>query len=263
MWITALLLSLLLTAAAHAGPLEDCAQAQDFDRRILGCSERVRQFPRDATAFFNRGSAYLAKGDLDRAIADNSKVIEIDPAYATAYYNRGIAYEKRDQLDPAIADLDKAVEINPRFGDAFDARARIYLKTDQRSLALRDSERAVAIDPQDERFLDTRARVYEALGRPQDAIADYRRVLTNNPTAKSAIDGLGRLGVSPAAVKASGDATRKSKRSESAQLDTPPPGRSKEDVECERAQHADPSGAYAKYPCWARAAFGSRARGGR
>lgn len=263
MWITALLLSLLLTAAAHAGPLEDCAQAQDFDRRILGCSERVRQFPRDATAYFNRGSAYLAKGDLDRAIADNSSVIEIDPGNATAYYNRGIAYERKEQFDQAIPDFNKAAEISPRFGGAFDARARIYLKIDQRSLALRDAERAVAIDSQDERFMDTRARVYEALGRQQDAIADYRRVLTSNPSAKSAIDGLSRLGVSAAAVKASGDANRKSKRTESAQLDAPPPGHSKEDVECERAQHADPSGAYAKYPCWARAAFGSRARGGR
>jgi tetratricopeptide (TPR) repeat protein len=263
MWITAFVLALVLAGAAHAGPLEDCTQAQDIDRRILGCSDRIRQFPRDATAFFNRGSAFLSKGDLDRAIADNAKVIEIDQGYAAAYYHRGIAYERKQQIDLAIADFSKAVEINPRFGDAFDARARIHLKTDQRSLALRDAERAVAIDSLDERFLDTRARVYEALGRPQDAIADYRRVLTSNPSAKSAIDGLSRLGVSAAAVKSSSDANRKTKRSESAQLDTPPTGRSKEDVECERAQHADPSGAYAKYPCWARAAFGSRARGGR
>ena len=46
MWITAILLTLWLAAAAHAGPLEDCAQAQDIDRRILGCSDRIRQFPR-------------------------------------------------------------------------------------------------------------------------------------------------------------------------------------------------------------------------
>ena len=195
MWITAILLTLWLAAAAHAGPLEDCAQAQDIDRRILGCTDRIRQFPRDATALFNRGSAYLVKGDFDRAIADNTKVIAIDPAYATAYYHRGIAYERKEQYDPAIIDLSKAVEINPKLGRAFDARARIYLKTDQRTLALRDAERAVAIDSLDETFRDTRARVYEALGRPQEAIADFRRVLSSNPSAKSAIDGLGRLSV--------------------------------------------------------------------
>jgi hypothetical protein len=31
---------------------------------------------------------------------------------------------------------------------------------------------------------------------------------------------------------------------------------SREDVECERARHEDPSGIYAGYPCWARGAFG-------
>ena len=36
---------------------------------------------------------------------------------------------------------------------------------------------------------------------------------------------------------------------------------SREEVECERAQHEDPTGLYAGYPCWAREAFG-RGRNG-
>jgi hypothetical protein len=31
---------------------------------------------------------------------------------------------------------------------------------------------------------------------------------------------------------------------------------SREEVECERAEHEDPTGLYAGYPCWAREAFG-------
>lgn len=260
MWITAILMTLWLAASAHAGPVEDCAQAQDVDRRILGCTDRIRQFPRDATALFNRGSAYLGKGDLDRTIADNTRVIEIDPSYATAYYHRGIAYERKEQHDLAMTDLSKAVELNPRLGGAFDARARVYLKTNQHSLALRDSERAVAIDSLDETFRDTRARVYEALGRSQEAIADYRRVLTRNPSVKSAIDGLGRLSISSSALKAPAGSGEKAKHSEPNQYSAQP-RHSQEDVECERAQHADRSGLYAGYPCWARAALGPRSRG--
>jgi hypothetical protein len=37
---------------------------------------------------------------------------------------------------------------------------------------------------------------------------------------------------------------------------------SRQQVECERARHEDPSGAYAGYPCWAQGAFGSGAKGG-
>jgi hypothetical protein len=37
---------------------------------------------------------------------------------------------------------------------------------------------------------------------------------------------------------------------------------SRQQVECERARHADPSGVYAGFPCWARDAFGSGKNGG-
>jgi tetratricopeptide (TPR) repeat protein len=262
MWITVILMLLWQAVAAHAGPLEDCEQARDIDRRILGCTERVRQYPGDAKAFFNRGSAYLSKGDLDRAIGDNAQVIEIDPAYASAYYHRGIAYERREQYDQAIADFGKTVEINPRHGGAFDARARIYLKTSQHTLALRDAERAVSLDPFDEKFLDTRAHVYEALGRTQEAIADYRRVLSSNPSLKSAIDGLARLGASSPAVKAApADAAGKAKRIAKSQDHAAQPRHSLEEIECERARYADSAGQYAGYPCWARAVLGPGNRG--
>jgi hypothetical protein len=37
---------------------------------------------------------------------------------------------------------------------------------------------------------------------------------------------------------------------------------SRQQVECERAQYEDPSGAYGGYPCWARGALGSGTHGG-
>jgi tetratricopeptide (TPR) repeat protein len=260
MWITAILMLLWQAVAAHAGPLQDCEQAQDIERRIAGCTDRVRQFPKDATAFFNRGSAYLSKGDLDRAIDDYTRVIQIDPAYSPAYYHRGIAYESREQYDEAIADFSKSVEINPRYGGAFDARARIYLKTEQHMFALRDAERAVSLDPFDEKFVDTRAHVYEALGRTQEAIADYRRVLSSNPSMESAVDGLTRLGVSSSALNAPTDAGRKAERSAKPHLYAAQPRDTQEELECERARNLDPGGRYAGYPCWAREALGRRER---
>jgi tetratricopeptide (TPR) repeat protein len=245
--------------AAHASPLKDCDRAKDIDRRIHGCTERIRQFPRDATAFFNRGSAYLIKGDLDRAIADYTKVIEIDPVYSPAYYHRGIAYDSSEQYDQAITDFSKAVEINPRYGGGFDMRARIYLKTDQPTLALRDAERAVSLDPFDEKFLDTRAHVHEALGHAQEAIADYRRVLSSNPLVKSAIEGLERLGASPTS-NTPAEAGGKAGRGVKAHHYTAQARYSREEVECERARHEDPAGYFAEYPCWAREALSRRSR---
>jgi tetratricopeptide (TPR) repeat protein len=264
MWIILLLLMLLWPAVtAHAGPLDDCEQAQDIDHRIYGCTELIRLFPRSATAFFNRGSAHLSKGDLDRAIADYTTVIQVDPAYSPAYYHRGIAHDSRQQYDQAIADFSKAVEINPRHGGAFDARARIYLKTGRHELALRDAELAVALDPLGAGFLDTRAHVYEALGRTRAAIADYRRVLSGNPSMQSALDGLRRLSVSSAALNAPADAARKIKRRAKPHHYVAQPRDPQEEIECERARDADPAGHYAAYPCWAREALSQGNRRGR
>src|SRR5262245_35088697 len=113
MWI-AFMLILFVPAVALADPLEDCEQQLNKDRRIRGCTERIRQFPRDAAAYFNRGRAYLDSGDADRAIADNTRAVELDPGYAAAYFNRGLAFERKEQFERANADYSKAIEINAR-----------------------------------------------------------------------------------------------------------------------------------------------------
>jgi tetratricopeptide (TPR) repeat protein len=253
-------MALWQAVAAHAGPLEDCDQAQDLDRRIHGCTERIRQFPKDAAAFFNRGSAFLRRGDLDLAIADNTTVLRIDPGYAAAYYYRGIAYERRERYDQAVADFGKTVELNPRHAEAFDASARVHLKTAQRKLALRDAQRAVSLDPLNPTFLSTRAQVYEALGRTKDAIADYQQVLSSDPSVKAAIDALKRHGASSSTLTASADAAPKDRGVLKLHAFQAQPHYSKEEIDCERAVHSDPAGNFKTYPCWARAAFSTRRR---
>src|SRR5262245_20900068 len=120
-WITIILAAVLWQTAAFAGPQEDCEPDRGTDRRLRGCTERIRQFPRDASAYFNRGSAYLSEGDLDRAIADQTRVIQLDPAYAAAYLKRGMALEGKDQHDRAFDDYSKAIEVNPRYSGAYNA----------------------------------------------------------------------------------------------------------------------------------------------
>jgi hypothetical protein len=55
-----------------------------------------------------------------------------------------------------------------------------------------------------------------------------------------------------------------SARKRSAKPDDAAPSRylSRQAVECERARHEDPSGVYARYPCWAREAFSRGTQGG-
>jgi tetratricopeptide (TPR) repeat protein len=84
----AVLLLLSATATALADVGEDCDKGSG-DIATRGCTELIRRNPRNASAYYNRGFEYNAKGDLDRAIADYTKAIEIDPKFAMAYNNRG------------------------------------------------------------------------------------------------------------------------------------------------------------------------------
>jgi tetratricopeptide (TPR) repeat protein len=75
-----------------AGPAEDCNQGQDQERAINGCTEFIRNNPRNAFAYVWRGIAFNAKGDFDRAIADFNRAIEINPKIEYPYNCRGEAY---------------------------------------------------------------------------------------------------------------------------------------------------------------------------
>ena len=84
-------------------------RSADFDRAI-GLD------PKDVIDHYNRGKAYLAKGDLDRATADYDQAVTLDPNYALAYSGRGHAFAAGGDLNGAIAAGVKATELDPKNG---------------------------------------------------------------------------------------------------------------------------------------------------
>lgn len=59
----------------------------DPDRAFSDYSEAIRLNPRDASAFFGRGSLYKSKGNSNSALADLSRSIELKPSYGAAGWN--------------------------------------------------------------------------------------------------------------------------------------------------------------------------------
>ena len=99
-WILFFVFAVTEVALADAG--RDCARGGV--EAIAACTEALSRFPKNATLYYNRASAYYETGDLDRAIADYTRAIEIDPAYGLAYTHRGDIYQRKDDFDSAIAD---------------------------------------------------------------------------------------------------------------------------------------------------------------
>src|SRR5665647_810858 len=112
--VLAVCIALMFAAPAWADAVADCDQARNWDLTISGCTTLIREDPRDALAYNNRGAGHNAKKNYDLAIADFTKTIELDPKHELAYSNRGLAYAYKEDYDRAIADLDKAIALNPK-----------------------------------------------------------------------------------------------------------------------------------------------------
>ena len=71
-----------------------------------------------------------APGDLDRAFDDLERAIEIQPDLATAYANRGNAYLQRGldgDLERAQGEFNRAIELDPDSPMAFFNRGLVSL----------------------------------------------------------------------------------------------------------------------------------------
>jgi tetratricopeptide (TPR) repeat protein len=74
-----------------------------------------------ASAYFNRGNAYLLKPDIDKALYDFDEAIRLDPEVPAYYYYRGLTYAKKSGSNPSLhkqqmADLTAAVKLDSKYG---------------------------------------------------------------------------------------------------------------------------------------------------
>src|SRR6185503_3536280 len=89
-----------------------------------------------------RGVGLAENGDLHAAIADYSRSLDLT-ASATAFYNRGTAYLALGDFGAALADLDKAIEVQPSVPQAHVNRGLALLSTGQTSVAFAELERGL------------------------------------------------------------------------------------------------------------------------
>ena len=101
---------------------------------LAGCKDK-------SVDHYNRGIAYIEKGQYDQAISEFTKAIEINPGFAEAYGNRGAAYFKKGEHDLAISDCNKALEIKPAYAEAYSYRGAAYAGKGQYDLPSQSSTR--------------------------------------------------------------------------------------------------------------------------
>ena len=142
---------LLVTSLAHAGPMEDCNQVQDFNRQLRGCSAYIKRgeaAPANlAIAYLNRANIYARRGKHRLAIADYSSALALDPLNPLIPYNRGNTFLDTRQYELAIADYTRAIELDAGFALAYLNRGIAQEQKADTRAAADDYRQALAINP--------------------------------------------------------------------------------------------------------------------
>ena len=137
--------------------------------------DAVKQSPKSARAYLNRGAAYQSRGDLDHAMQDYNMVIGLGPITAVTLSNRGTIFRQRGDFEHALANFNLAIKINPNYAGTYVNRGLLYRYEGKLDLALWDANKAVELMPHDADAHMLRGRIYELQGDLAKASEDYQR----------------------------------------------------------------------------------------
>ncbi len=125
----------------HVGvtDIDTCSQAIGHSWSTVG---------ETATAFVNRGTLHLVRGENDKAINDFSQAINADPALAAAYNDRGVALSAAHRSADAIRDFSQALALKADNADqvVFN-RAIAYEDAGDLKRAYIDYRKAAELNP--------------------------------------------------------------------------------------------------------------------
>jgi tetratricopeptide (TPR) repeat protein len=150
-----------------------------------------KQRSKEASKYFDSGTAKHKSGDFKGAIADWSKVISLSPS-ANAYYNRGLGKRNLGNHKGAVTDISKAIDMNSSDFKYYYYRALSRTKLKNHQGAIDDLSKAIALKPMASSY-NGRAWNKYLLGDYQSALIDVNKSLSMKADDKHALDTRGRV----------------------------------------------------------------------
>lgn len=111
------------------------------------CEDAIRDNPRNARAFSNRGSLFLLTNDPEKAVADFDVALSLQPEDASLFFNRGLAQSRLGRRGEAIADYTQAMRLDPKLAIAYHNRGREHEVLGNLDEAIRDYKAALQLAP--------------------------------------------------------------------------------------------------------------------
>jgi tetratricopeptide (TPR) repeat protein len=143
------------------------------NQRAADDFSKALQYRDDAQGLWRRAYAYQNAGQLDQAVRDLDKAVSMSADNSLYIMARGLALNKKGDFDRAIADFDKVISLQPKDGAAFNGRGMAWLAKGDVAKALSDLNQAVTIDDRTAAFHDNRGLALVKKGDVPAAIADF------------------------------------------------------------------------------------------
>lgn len=144
----------------------DAASIEDF--RIA-----LQHDPKRWKARHNLAIGLALQRKYSEAVDQFSQVIRESPKYANAYFNRGEIYFTLKELDLAIADFSAAAQLDPKDASSFSSRAHARFLLEQYDASIADYVRATELQPANADFRIDLADAFQSLGRWEEAAEQY------------------------------------------------------------------------------------------
>jgi len=101
-------------------------QAKEYDEAIKCYKKATELDPSFASAFYNLGIIYNAKGMIDESISAYKHVLTIKPDYHAARNNLGLIYQRKGMIDEAMSEFKQILSKNFNFPYAHFNLAECY-----------------------------------------------------------------------------------------------------------------------------------------
>ena len=141
----------------------------------------VKQNPKSAYAYTNRGFIRSKVNDFKGALNDYNSAIEINPTNYLAYFNRAcIKLYNLNDISGAIADFNKVILNNSRSSEAYCNRAVAHMNIGKTNESINDYNKAIDILPTYEAYCN-RGNIKNSINDFKGAIDDYDKAIALDP----------------------------------------------------------------------------------
>lgn len=143
-------------------------RSKNFGEAFAYFDQRVKQYPKSATAYAYRGKCNLQDENYYSALYDLSQALSFDNTLADCYIDKGKVHLALLEFGDAFREFDKAVWFyrneNP---EALRLRGLARLRMQQFVQSERDFMRAVELGDEDSRFILTQPPFYKGVFNPR------------------------------------------------------------------------------------------------